>query len=286
MIKAVITDVDGVILGKQIGVNFPLPHVNVIQKLRQLKKAGIPIIFCSAKAGFANSPIIITCELDNPHIVDGGSVILDAINNVVIEKHMIPRDLTQKIWSISKENNFYQEFYTPSAYYVFQGQDQTIIEKRAIILRKDPLIVPSIENIPLNDVIKIQQLNGNRELLTSKLSKIEGTSFFVSAPYPTMPDLHIAVLTAEGVSKRNAAKRVFESLNISFNDAIGIGDSENDWEFMSLCKFIGVIGNAQDKLKEMARQKEEGTYFIGPSVEENGILNIFDFFIKSVEKQA
>jgi hydroxymethylpyrimidine pyrophosphatase-like HAD family hydrolase len=152
------------------------------------------------------------------------------------------------------------------------------MEKRAIILRKDPIVVPSIDNIPLKDVVKIQELTSDRDLLFKKFQGIERTSFFVSAPHPTLPSLHFAVLTLEGISKRSSAEKIFGMLNLSFDNAIGIGDSENDWEFMSLCKYIGVIGNAQEKLKELAKSKGEGNYYIGPSVEENGILDIFNHF--------
>ena len=49
MIKAIITDIDGVIVGKKHGVNFPLPNDDVIQKLKNLHKTGFPIVLCTAK---------------------------------------------------------------------------------------------------------------------------------------------------------------------------------------------------------------------------------------------
>ncbi len=278
MIKAVITDVDGVIIGKSAGVNFPLPHNDVIEKLQSIRREKIPVVFCSSKAGFTNIPVILACKLNNPHIVDGGSVILDAINNIVIEKHMVPPEITKRISETGKQNNFYQEFYTPAAYFILQGQNQETIEKRTKILGRDPIIVPSTDNIPLNDIIKIQQLHEDSDLLIKTLQGIEGTSFFLSAPHPTLPSLYFAVLTAFGISKRSSAQKVLTSLGILFEDTLGIGDSENDWEFMSLCKYVGVMGNAQEKLKELAKSKGEENYFIGPSVEENGILKIFEHF--------
>src|SRR5690349_13642166 len=114
MIQAIVTDIDGCLIGKQQGVNFPLPHKDVIEKLKIIRKAGIPVICCSAKAGFANSPVIVACELTNPHVVDGGSVIIDVFQNTVLEKHTLPTSAIKTIWEIGKQNNFYQEIYTPS----------------------------------------------------------------------------------------------------------------------------------------------------------------------------
>lgn len=47
MIKAIIADVDGVIVGNRRGVNFPLPNKVVMQKLKDLHKKGIPIVLCT-----------------------------------------------------------------------------------------------------------------------------------------------------------------------------------------------------------------------------------------------
>lgn len=47
MIKAIITDIDGIIVGKKQGVNFPLPNELVIQKLKELHNNGLAIILCS-----------------------------------------------------------------------------------------------------------------------------------------------------------------------------------------------------------------------------------------------
>jgi len=74
MIKAIITDVDGVIVGDKTGVNFPLPNATIIRKLKELKKSGIPIILCTGKPSYTINDIIIKAELDNPHISDAGFI--------------------------------------------------------------------------------------------------------------------------------------------------------------------------------------------------------------------
>jgi len=40
-IKAIILDVDGVIVGEKIGFNAPYPHLDVINKLKQIREKGI-----------------------------------------------------------------------------------------------------------------------------------------------------------------------------------------------------------------------------------------------------
>lgn len=81
MIKAIITDVDGVIVGDKKGVNFPLPNERVIERLKAIKKSGIPVILCTGKPTYATEDIIRKAELDNPHITDAGAFIYNPLQN-------------------------------------------------------------------------------------------------------------------------------------------------------------------------------------------------------------
>ena len=86
-IKGIILDVDGVIVGEKIGFNSPNPHDDVINKLKQLRNEGISISLCTAKPHFSIGEIIKNAGLDNYHIADGGSVIINPINNTIVKKH-------------------------------------------------------------------------------------------------------------------------------------------------------------------------------------------------------
>lgn len=59
---------------------------------------------------------------------------------------------------------------------------------------------------------------------------------------------------------------------------LGVGDLIMDWEFIKLCKYAAAVGNATDELKDLVKTREGGNFFIGPSVDENGLLEIFKYF--------
>ena len=83
MIKAIILDVDGVIVGEKIGFNSPFPHPEVIKRLKSIRQKGIPISLCTAKPHYAIHKIIENAELNNLHITNGGGVIIDPIDNFI-----------------------------------------------------------------------------------------------------------------------------------------------------------------------------------------------------------
>lgn len=76
MIKAIVMDIDGVIVGTKRGYNLPLPSEKVQRILHELSLR-LPISFCSAKSFAAILKIIQACDINSIHITDGGSLLHD-----------------------------------------------------------------------------------------------------------------------------------------------------------------------------------------------------------------
>ena len=110
-IKGIILDVDGVIVGDKVGVNSPNPHESVIKKLKEIKESGINVSLCTAKPYFSIMKIIEDAGLDNLHITDGGSVVIDPIKNIVVVEHILEKDAAAKVLRKYIENDVYVEFY-------------------------------------------------------------------------------------------------------------------------------------------------------------------------------
>ena len=279
MIKAIITDVDGVIVGKQRGVNFPLPHVDIIAKLQELRQNGVPVVLCTAKFNHAILGIIERARLNNPHITDGGALVIDPLDHKVITQHAIS-DVA--ISSLIKElvmNKFYLEVYTPGFYAIQKGMDAVITKGREAVLQEPPRIVdlPYSQELLIGRTIKIQVITSEVEKATVIFDKHSSNMSYIWTEHPSMPQ-KIGVITKKNVSKKSASQEVTESLGLSFDEILGVGDTKGDWNFMNLCKYVAVTGNNSQELKDLAKTKGEGNYFFASSVEENGFLEIMKHF--------
>ena len=283
MIKTIITDVDGVIVGDKTGVNFPLPNEIVIQKLREIRKRNIPVVLCTGKFSFAIEEIIIRAELDNPHITDGGALIYNPLRNQIIKQHIIDKNLAKKIVQLCIENNIYVEVYTSKDYFAQKNQVNKLTDKRIIILQKEHKIVDSLTDLISDiDTIKIlafikdeshkSQIENLLKPFTNDINTIWSTVTFM---LPAMAKL----ITVKGVSKKHASEEVMRNLNISFDDVLGIGDLPADWNFMNLCKYTATVGDIDQELRKKVKSKGEKNYLLAPSVDKNGILDIINYFI-------
>lgn len=67
-------------------------------------------------------------------------------------------------------------------------------------------------------------------------------------------------------------------MDIPLENILAVGDSTNDWQFIDLCGYGAAMGNASEKLKDFVKTKQDGHFYIGGNVDENGIIEILNYF--------
>lgn len=282
MIKAIITDIDGVIVGDKTGLNFPLPHQSVIEKLKDLCANGMQIILCTAKFNYAIQDIIKSARLDNPHITDGGALIVNPIEDKIIKKYVINKKIVKSCTKEFIQKNIYFELYTPQSYFLQKSQVCAFTAKRTSILQIEPVLVDSlIEIAESEDIIKMLAFTvGNKDILRieSILKQFGPDINFIWSAHPYISPSRSSVITAPNVSKAEAAKEIVKILGLSFDEILGIGDTAGDWGFMQYCKYAATLENGDKKIKELIKTKGEDNYFIAPHINENGIFDILRYF--------
>ena len=281
MIKAVITDVDGVMVGRELGVNYPLPSSAVIRELKEIQNRGISIVLATAKYHFAIHEIIRLADLDNPHITDGGALIIDLLNNKVVKRHIFDKGLAQDIADQFVKENIYLEVYTVDDYFVGSSQVSELTKKRNELLQKDSKIVDSFTEIAdTGEIIKFIAFvmdEEGREKVEVLLRDNKSNINLLWSAHPALA-YQLAIITVHGVSKRHAALEVLKYLKVKPAETLGIGDTLGDWDFMELCGYTAVVGNNSDELINLAKSRGAGKYFFAPSVDEDGLLTVFDHF--------
>lgn len=282
MVRAIILDIDGVIIGEKIGVNSPNPHPAVTQALRNIRTKGIFVSLCTAKPYFAILNIIEAAGLNNPHITEGGGVIIDPIDKVIVQKHVIDSSVASEVINVYLKNGVYTEFYTIDNYFIQKDQYSNITEKHVHILQKQPIIVESLSKETLSsEIVKVMPIakdEADKERLIAIFKAFERRLTLSWGIHPVALPLQFGIITAPGISKEQGAHEVSKNLNISFEEILGVGDSTSDWQFMKLCSYAAAMGNASEELKRLVLSKGEKFSYIGPTVDENGILEIFKHF--------
>lgn len=283
-IKAILLDIDGVIVGEKVGINSPTPNKLVSDKLKKVNQSGIPIYLCTAKPHFSIGDVIKQIGLTNSHITDAGAVVIDPVNKKIDLAEYIPKILVEQITNLLISENIYTELYSVDDYYIEKRQQSDTTEIHEHILQKPPIVVADLaEKSKDLNVIKIMPVIESIEQATEVeelLHDLKSKYFFNFGwgIHPVALPRQFGIITKSGVSKREAALNVFRELNISFNNILAIGDSVSDWKFMELCEFVGTVDNAEEKLKDLITEKEKGNWFVGPSVDDNGVIDILEHY--------
>ena len=283
-IKGIILDVDGVIVGEKIGFNSPNPHIEVINKLKELRDKGIPISLCTAKPHFSIGSIINDAGLDNYHITDGGGVIINPITNSIVKKHVLDKELARKVLKMCIDNKIYTEFYTVDNYYIQSDQENEITPKHIHILQSNPVkLLNIVEESSKYEITKIMPIaidERDKKRVEDLYKQLNIDLTLSWGIHPVANPLKFGIITAQGISKKQGAIAISENMNVPLENILAVGDSTSDWQFIDLCGYGAAMGNASEELKRLVSTKQDGHYFIGKNVDENGIIDILDYFIK------
>lgn len=281
MIKGLILDVDGVLVGNKKGFNWPSPHPITIQTLKSLREKGLIITLCTGKGTFAIRKIVEDAHLDNPHIGDGGAIIMDFLQNKLIEQHVIGKNLTKEVLHLLQLNNFYVELYTKDGYYIQKDNVSEKTGKHTAILGQEPVKAPSLSDISGQiDCIKIMPVvndESEKQKIIHLLLPYDQKLTLQWGVHPTASPYHFGIITERGISKKHSARVISKHSGVSLSAILGVGDSMTDWQFMDICGYAGAMGNSSPELKENVQRMADRGY-IGKSVNENGLIDILKHF--------
>jgi len=281
-IKAIIIDVDGVMVGEKIGLNSPNPTPQVIEKFKQIKNKGIPVILCTAKPHYSVTEIINDAGLDNLHITQGGAVLINPLNTVFKKIYYLDKHIAREVIKTVLYNNTYCEIYSLDNYYIQKNQINKLTETHTFILQKPPIAVNSLlEESEKHAIVKIMPVvKDNKE--KDKINELI-TPFFPNIQigwgvHPiALPHL-FGTVTNSSASKGLAVTDITKAINVNPDQILAIGDSDSDWNFMKLCGYKGTLSNAQDGLKNRFTVLSKDKYFIGKSVDEDGVIDVLNYF--------
>ena len=280
MIKLVILDVDGVVLGSMPDINFPFPTAKVVSALLDLQSRGVAISLCTSKPVFAVQRILEKLPLTNRHVADGGAVVFDPQNNEIIKSETLTTQIVKDIMKATAEGASAWDVYTLKSKFVEEGK----YNKEKI---EDVRIMPfvAVENllaeVEKSQVTKLELLYApeNENYYKEQLSKFEDQVALQWTAAPALLPNKIVVVTKLGVNKKSTVQELMDYYKVSPEEVLGVGDTLMDWNFMQVCGNYATLSNANEEMQDLVKSKAG---FIGGHVNEDGLVDIIKNYFKSV----
>ncbi len=180
------------------------------------------------------------------------------------------------------EASIYTELYTLDNYVIDSSQVGEITEKHMLVIQSPPKQVKSLKSSLVDlEVTKIMPIAMDPEdnIRVDKILQQFVPEVTVSwGVHPVILPFQFGIVTAPGISKSIAASEILNNIGVSPEETLGVGDSTSDWQFIESCGYGAAMGNASEELKQLVLSKGDERSYIAPSVDDNGILSIFNHF--------
>lgn len=283
MIKAVVLDIDGVIVGTKKGINFPHPGKRVCEALRKVHHSGIPVVFITAKASFAASENIKLVGIDNPHIADAGAVLFNPIQGTILHVKSISSKDIRHILSATPNDKLVILF-TIKDYFILKKVKEKFpdfVLKYGEFMERLPILIERFDGIIKNE--EITKINiaafdeKEKNQITKMISKSPGHFSYRWGTTPYFTPIQVMIITASGVSKKSGVETLVKDLKLSLDEVLGVGDMMLDWDFLEVCGYKATLANASIELKNKFDFSDK-RQFIGRHVDEDGLIDILKHF--------
>lgn len=250
--KMVAIDVDGTLLNN----NHQIPIENV-QTIRELKEKGVHFVIVTGRPDASVKEYVEILGIDAPILGCNGATIRNIFTNELHVLKSIDTEALKQLQEYFAAKNLYPRFYGLDSVFTLNPyefeEDKNPFAKFSKRLNSImPFkVVNSIQDIISNQIqiTKIVYIDNNPEnILTvqDEIRKIKGIEAY------RVGSISLDIVTS-GVSKGQALLDYAASLNISKNEIIAIGDSENDLSMLEAVGYPVTLENGEDALKKMAR---------------------------------
>lgn len=193
-------------------------------------------------------PVITHLNLSGLCVICNGIQLFDPTSNRIVEQYGIDKNVYEKLQQITERHGLELRAY--------DGYEDVDIS------------VSNYENVLSYYLPKI-----GLDLIGTVEKELEAIENISVHKMPSWDKEGIALdITDVNVSKLHGISEIFKRLMISKDEAIGVGDSYNDFPLLMACGLKIAMGNAVPELKAIAD-------FIAPSVDDDGVATIIEKFL-------
>ena len=269
MYKLVAVDLDGTLLNSYGEVTEYTKEV-----IKKEQQKGLKFIIASGRPMDSIKSISKDIGADKYFIAGNGAIIYDTQKQEIIYEKYIPKQKVLEIAKICEENNIFYNIYTEknvitqylkyNVLYYFKENLKKEPDKKTNIMVVDNMY-DFIKNSEEMKCIKITICDESKIIFNSIIKKLKNIKdievldvLHMSRKLIKQGTEDVAIeyffteITSSEVDKINAIKNLIKILNIDIKDVIAIGDNINDKKMIEEAGLGICMGQASEKIKEIA----------------------------------
>ncbi len=255
--KLIAVDLDGTLLNS----NKEVSEVNR-KAMLDIQHRGIKVAIASGRPpiGCKAAAENIGLSENNGYVIgyNGGEIIEYSSKRCIFDKSL-PTETIKDIWTYAETNGFTLLIHDDVI--ITNNKDNQYVQLSSVRNRMEILEIHEY-----GDQLCSRRLH--KCMIADEPSVIKNIAGCTAEMFPTInvfqSEPHFLEFVPKGIDKGEALRMLAQHINISMEDVIAFGDALNDIPMLSVAGTGVAMGNAPDKLKELAD-------IIAPANDEDGV---------------
>lgn len=254
--KSLILDLDGTTVpSRQDG----MPSQKVLEAVRSAQKKGVKVCIATGRSLFYCHEVLKVLSIDQPCVVDAGTKVIDHVNGKILHHRSLKPEKLQEIVRLCAPFGYPLLVGTMSVGNIY-GSNKEVTSVSQITEDSSKVFIGTVSK---DDAIKISE----------ELEAIDDIAVHLTTSWASESVVDMQITHIEG-TKKHSVEKLLKLINVSKQEAIGIGDYHNDIPLLAAVGYKVVMGNAPKEVKAIAD-------FVTGDIDEDGVAQAIDKLILS-----
>ena len=259
-VRAVAMDLDGTVLDETF-----TPSARTAAAIAAAEAAGIACLIATGRMFVSARRIAAQLGIRRPLVCYQGALVADPVSGEVLVHRPIEAPLAREILrAMPTEHARHSNLYIDDELYVWEENEATL--RYSQVSGVEMHIVGPLANWIERPTTKIVTVGrpDDMDVLRDELQPLFGSRAFIAKSLP-----YFLEFAAPGVSKASGLALLADLLGFSAEQAVAVGDAENDREMLDWAGCGLAVANASDLLKGEADA-------VIPSVHDDGVAQLLE----------
>lgn len=261
-IKLLITDIDGTVVDENCHYTETIKNY-----FHELSNRGIKVVLATGRMFDGADGVRRDLELDTPVVCYQGAMVRSGDN--ILYQCPVPVDIAEEIIKISREKGFHLNLYNNDVLIV-EDDNKKIMYEYTNGRHTTYQTVNSFDEVHLENVSKLLAIIYEEKELLALRDEMQER--FKGVLAVVRSHKYYLEFTNINATKGSALEFLKEYWGIKKEEVMASGDQDNDYEMLKGAGLKIAMGNASEKLKQIAD-------YICPTIKEDGLSRAIEKFI-------
>ncbi len=262
MYKLIAIDIDDTLLNDELTVTEPTK-----QALAAAMNKGVTITLATGRMFASASQIAKQINLNVPIITYQGALVKTLLDEQIIYERYVPSEAARKLLAYATEHKLHLQLFIDDRLYGMEDND--CIKQYSKERKIEYTIEPDFDRLVAMQLNKMLIIEDPEQLeqIEPELKALIGDQVHITKSKANF----LEIMHKEG-TKGHALQFMAQHLGCTLEETIAIGDAWNDHEMIEAAGLGVAMGNATEKLKQIAD-------YITASNNNEGVKQVIDNFI-------